>query len=119
MKNLAEITTHTVQTPSGRRRQVFEGIPVTPFQVDPNWYQRYWLEEHPRRAPRLQALIGIAAKRILRLFRQSVTAYRSSTFDSPIGVLKLVAGSSGLAAVVWEKSSARQKKTYHRSGGPV
>ena len=40
---------------------------MIPF-VDPNWYQRYWLEEHPGRAPRLQALIGIAAKRTLRLF---------------------------------------------------
>ena len=39
---------------------------MIPWQVDPNWYQRYWLEEHPGSA---QALIGIAAKRILRLFR--------------------------------------------------
>jgi hypothetical protein len=21
---------------------------LIPFQVDPNWYQRYWLDEHPR-----------------------------------------------------------------------
>ena len=39
---------------------------MIPFQVDPNWYQRYWLDEH---SGSVQALIGIAAKRILRLFR--------------------------------------------------
>ena len=41
------------------------------FHVDPNWYQRYWWEERSGRgqAPRLRALIGIAAKRILRMFR--------------------------------------------------
>jgi methylated-DNA-[protein]-cysteine S-methyltransferase len=39
---------------------------------------------------------------------QSVTAYRSSTFDSPIGVLKLVASSSGLAAVLWEKDDPKR-----------
>ena len=38
---------------------------------------------------------------------QSVTPYRSSTFDSPIGVLKLVASSSGLAAVLWENDDPR------------
>ena len=38
---------------------------MIPWHVDPNWYQRYWLEEHPGS---VQALIGIA-KRILRLFR--------------------------------------------------
>jgi|tagenome__1003787_1003787.scaffolds.fasta_scaffold20486524_3 hypothetical protein len=45
--------------------------PIIRFRVDPNWYQRYWLDEHPGsvQAPLLQALIGIAAKRILRLFR--------------------------------------------------
>jgi hypothetical protein len=44
--------------------------PMIPFPIDPNWYQRYWLDEHPGsvQAPLLQALIGIAAKRILRLF---------------------------------------------------
>ena len=39
------------------------------IQIDPNWYQRYWVEEHPRRAPLLRARIGMAAKRILRMFR--------------------------------------------------
>ena len=39
---------------------------MKPWQVDPNWYQRYWLEEHPGS---MQARIGIAAKRIVRLFR--------------------------------------------------
>jgi methylated-DNA-[protein]-cysteine S-methyltransferase len=39
---------------------------------------------------------------------QSVTPYRSSTFDSPIGVLKLVASSSGLAAVLWENDDPKR-----------
>ncbi len=38
----------------------------------------------------------------------SVTPYRSSTFGSPIGVLKLVAGSSGLAAVLWENDDPKR-----------
>jgi hypothetical protein len=71
MKNLAGITTHTVQPPSGRRRQVFGEVPVTPFQVDPDWYQRYWLDEDPGcvQASLRRARIGKAAKRILRMFR--------------------------------------------------
>jgi methylated-DNA-[protein]-cysteine S-methyltransferase len=39
---------------------------------------------------------------------QSVTPYRCSTFDSPIGVLKLVASPSGLAAVVWENDDPKR-----------
>jgi hypothetical protein len=71
MKNLAEITTRTVQPPSGRRRQVFGEVPVTPFQVDRDWYQRYWLDEDPGcvQASLRRAWIGRAARRILRMFR--------------------------------------------------
>ena len=39
---------------------------------------------------------------------QSVTPYRSSTFDSPVGVLKLVASSCGLAAVLWENDDPKR-----------
>jgi len=39
---------------------------------------------------------------------QSVTPYRSSTFDSPVGVLKLVASSFGLAAVLWENDNPKR-----------
>jgi methylated-DNA-[protein]-cysteine S-methyltransferase len=39
---------------------------------------------------------------------QSVTPYRSSTFDSPIGILNLVASSSGLAAVLWENDDPKR-----------
>jgi methylated-DNA-[protein]-cysteine S-methyltransferase len=39
---------------------------------------------------------------------QSVTPYRSSTFDSPVGVLKLIAGSFGLAAVLWENDDPKR-----------
>jgi hypothetical protein len=39
--------------------------------VDRNWYHRYWLDESSGsvQAPPLRALIGIAGKRILRMFR--------------------------------------------------
>ena len=44
---------------------------MIPFLVDRNWYQRYWLDESSGcvQAPLLRALIGIAGKRILRMFR--------------------------------------------------
>jgi len=38
----------------------------------------------------------------------SVTPYRSLAFDSPIGVLKLVASPSGLAAVLWENDDPKR-----------
>ena len=45
---------------------------MIPFQVDRNWYQRYWLEEHAGRAPQLQALIGIVG--LFRSMRNGVSA---------------------------------------------
>ena len=44
---------------------------MIPFQVDRNWYQRYWLDEGSGsvQTPLLRALIGIVGKRILRMFR--------------------------------------------------
>jgi methylated-DNA-[protein]-cysteine S-methyltransferase len=39
---------------------------------------------------------------------QSVTPYRSSTFDSPVGLLTLVASWSGLAAVLWENDDPKR-----------
>jgi methylated-DNA-[protein]-cysteine S-methyltransferase len=39
---------------------------------------------------------------------QSVTPYISSSFVSPVGVLKLVASSSGLAAVLWENDNPKR-----------
>ena len=44
---------------------------MTPFQVDRDWYQRYWLDEDPGcvQASLRRAWIGRAAKRILRMFR--------------------------------------------------
>jgi methylated-DNA-[protein]-cysteine S-methyltransferase len=39
---------------------------------------------------------------------QSVTSYRSSNFASPVGVLKLVASSLGLAAVLWESDNPKR-----------
>jgi hypothetical protein len=43
---------------------------MVPFQVDPSWYERYWLEERPtpRRRMSLSTLID-AAKRIARVAR--------------------------------------------------
>ena len=48
---------------------------------------------------------------------QSVTPYRSSTFDSPIGVLKLVASWSGLAAVLWENDDPKRVRIGPTSEG--
>jgi hypothetical protein len=44
---------------------------MIPFPVDRNWYQRYWLDERSDsgQARLLRGLIGIAGKRILRMFR--------------------------------------------------
>jgi len=44
---------------------------MIPFQVDPNWYRRYWLDERlvSVQAPVQAPLLQIAAKRILGLFR--------------------------------------------------
>jgi O6-methylguanine-DNA--protein-cysteine methyltransferase len=39
---------------------------------------------------------------------QSVAPYRSSTFNSPIGELNLVASSFGLAAVLWENDDPKR-----------
>jgi len=39
---------------------------------------------------------------------QSVTPYRSSSFVSPVGVLKLVASSFGLVAVLWENDNPKR-----------
>jgi methylated-DNA-[protein]-cysteine S-methyltransferase len=39
---------------------------------------------------------------------QSVTPYKSSTFNSPIGELHLVASSFGLAAVLWENDDPKR-----------
>ena len=46
-------------------------MPMVPFLVDRNWYQRYWWGESSDsvQAPLLRALIGIAGKRILCMFR--------------------------------------------------
>ena len=84
MKNLAEITTprrgrsggaemprYDDTQPCRRRRQVLGETPMIPFLVQRDWYQRYWLDEDPGclQAPLLRARIGMAAKRILRMFR--------------------------------------------------
>jgi hypothetical protein len=39
---------------------------MIPFQVDPSWYERYWLTERParRRWTRLSALIKAAGRRV-------------------------------------------------------
>ena len=50
----------------------------------------------------------LAVDRSVEVKPQLVTLYRSSTFDSPIGVLKLVASSSGLAAVLWENDDPKR-----------
>jgi methylated-DNA-[protein]-cysteine S-methyltransferase len=50
----------------------------------------------------------LAVDRSVEVKPQSVTPYRSSTFDSPIGVLNLVASSSGLAAVLWENDDPKR-----------
>jgi len=50
----------------------------------------------------------LAVDRSVEVKPQSVTPYRSSTFNSPIGVLKLVASSSGLAAVLWENDDPKR-----------
>ena len=50
----------------------------------------------------------LAVDRSAEVNPQSVVPYRSSTFDSPIGVLKLVASSSGLAAVLWENDNPKR-----------
>jgi methylated-DNA-[protein]-cysteine S-methyltransferase len=50
----------------------------------------------------------LAVDRSAEVNPQSVTPYRSSTFDSPVGVLKLVAISSGLAAVLWENDDPKR-----------
>jgi methylated-DNA-[protein]-cysteine S-methyltransferase len=50
----------------------------------------------------------LAIDRSAEVKPQSVTPYRSSTFDSPIGELKLVASSSGLAAVLWENDDPKR-----------
>jgi methylated-DNA-[protein]-cysteine S-methyltransferase len=50
----------------------------------------------------------LAVDRSAEVKSQSVTPYRSSTFDSPIGVLKLVASSFGLAAVLWENDDPKR-----------
>jgi len=44
---------------------------MMPFMVDRNWYERYWLDEPSGsvQAPPLRALIGIAEKHLLRIFR--------------------------------------------------
>ena len=57
--------------PCRRRRQFLGATPMIPFPFERDWYQRYWLDEGPRRvqAPLLRARIGMAAKRILRMFR--------------------------------------------------
>src|SRR5262249_1622899 len=51
---------------------------------------------------------GPAVGRSAEVMPQSVTSYRSSTFDSPVGVLKLVASSFGLAAVLWENDDPKR-----------
>ena len=57
--------------PVSNMDQAMGETPMIPVLVDRNWYQRYWLDESSRRvqAPLLRALIGIAGKRILRMFR--------------------------------------------------
>jgi hypothetical protein len=97
MKNLAEITTppvagdreepkcwrHDDTEPYRRRREVIGAI--IPFLVQRDWYQRYWLDEGPGcvQEPLLQARIGMAAKRILRMFRPMRNG-RSASVDAAV-----------------------------------
>lgn len=77
MKNLAEITTPPVagdrEEPKCRAMATLSlaSAPMIPFLVQRDWYQRYWLDEGPGcvQAPLLRARIGMAAKRILSMFR--------------------------------------------------
>jgi hypothetical protein len=41
---------------------------MIPFQVDPSWYERYWLTERPARprGTRLSTLINSVSRRIAR-----------------------------------------------------
>jgi methylated-DNA-[protein]-cysteine S-methyltransferase len=50
----------------------------------------------------------LAVDRSAEVKPESITPYRSSTFDSPVGVLKLVASSFGLAAVLWENDDPKR-----------
>jgi methylated-DNA-[protein]-cysteine S-methyltransferase len=64
----------------------------------------------------------LAVDRSVEVKPQSVTLYRSSTFDSPIGALSLVASSSGLAAVLWENDDPKRVRlglTYEDAGDAI
>ena len=91
MKNLAEITTPPVagdrEEPKCRAMATLSlaSAPMMPipFLVQRDWYQRYWLDEGPGcvQEPLLRARIGIAAKRILRMFRPMRNG-RSASVDA-------------------------------------
>jgi len=57
--------------PPDRRHACAAEHPFGFLQIDRNWYQRYWWDEGPGsvQPPLMRALVGIAGKRILRMFR--------------------------------------------------